>query len=520
VFDKPNYLRRPEMKPNPLRLRGPKELVRYLAAITCVAALLAGHAPVFARQDPQPAAPEAVKIPPDQLDALVAPIALYPDNLLSQTLVASTYPLEIVQLEQWLEKNQGLKDKALVDAVKKESWDPSIQAMSALPDVVKRLADDIQWTTDLGNAFLAQQKDVMDAIQRMRTKAKGTGALQSNEQQKVETQVVESKQVIVIEQSNPQVVYVPSYNPTVVYGAAIYPYPAIYYPPYTAGAVFAASAISFGVGLAMGAAWGGGWGWGCGWGGGDININRNNNFNRNTNISGGNRVNNIGSGNKWQHNPQHRGGAPYGDRGTANRFGGTARGDSLANRQRAAQRDIGRQGGNLGSTNRPGGVGDRGGLGDRGGVGDRGGAGNRGGVGDRGSAGNRGGDLRSNFERPGVSDRASAGDRGGARDRGSAGDRGGNRSGGSGGFGGGGDRVGNRSIPSSGGNRGSFGGGSGGFNGASSRSSSNRGSSSMGGFGGGSRGGGSFGGGSRGGGGFGGGSRGGGGGRGGGGRRR
>jgi hypothetical protein len=121
---------------------------------------------------------KAAKIPAEQLDSLVAPIALYPDPLLAQALAASTYPLEIIQLQQWLAKNKGLKDKALADAVAKESWDPSVQALAALPDVVKRLADDIQWTTDLGNAFLAQQGDVMDAVQRMRKKA-GQGQPQS-----------------------------------------------------------------------------------------------------------------------------------------------------------------------------------------------------------------------------------------------------------------------------------------------------------------------------------------------------
>ncbi|HYY41766.1 MAG TPA: DUF3300 domain-containing protein, partial [Pyrinomonadaceae bacterium] len=313
------------------------------------------------------AAGDAAKVSPEQLDSLVAPIALYSDPLLSQTLVASTYPLELIQLQQWLEKNKGLTGKKLSDAVAKQPWDPSIQAMAALPDVVKRLSDDIQWTTDLGNVFLAQQSDVFDAIQRMRQKAQGTGALNSNQQQKVETQVVESKEVIVIQQANPEVVYVPSYNPTVVYGAPVYPYPPIYYPPYSAGAVVAASAISFGVGMAIGAAWGGGgWGWGCGWGGNDINVNMNNNFNRNTNINGGNRTNISGNGNKWNHNAAHRGGAPYRDRATANRFGGAARGDSLANRQRAAQRDIGRQGGNLRSND---GLGGRNGVGDRNGVG-------------------------------------------------------------------------------------------------------------------------------------------------------
>src|ERR1700756_4497078 len=163
---------------------------------------------------------EAPKIPPDQLDSLVAPIALYPDPLLAQVLASSTYPLELIQLQQWLQKNSGLKDKALVDAVQKQPWDPSIQAMAALPDVVKRLADDIQWTTDLGNAFLAQQSDVMNAVQRMRKKAEGTGALVSNEHQKVENQQVEGKNVVVIEQASPEVVYVPEYNPVAVYGAA------------------------------------------------------------------------------------------------------------------------------------------------------------------------------------------------------------------------------------------------------------------------------------------------------------
>src|SRR6267142_2684496 len=361
----------PNTKMFGLRIRG-------VVAVLCALALVSGDslANIASPQSAQVSSPQsqAVAIAPDQLDALVAPVALYPDPLLAQTLAASTYPLEIIQLQQWLAKNPGLKDKALADAVAKQQWDPSIQALAALPDVVKRLADDIQWTTDLGNAFLAQQNDVMDAVQRMRKKAQDTGNLKSTEQQKVETSVIENKSVIVVEQANPQVVYVPSYDPVVVYGPAVYPYPRIYYPP--AGYYAAGLAISFGVGVMMGAFWSGGWGWGCGWGGNDININRNNNFNRNTNIGGGNR-NNIGggnrpsnqpargagnrpstqpvrgggdrggAGNKWQHSPQHRGGAPYRDRATADRFGGTTRGDSLANRQAGARQQVGRQGGNL-----------------------------------------------------------------------------------------------------------------------------------------------------------------------------
>jgi len=424
---------------------------RAVVAIICTVVLVPGDLLAFSPSPAQAPASspqnQAAKIPTEQLDSLVAPIALYPDPLLAQTLAASTYPLEIIQLQQWLQKNKNLKDKALADAAAKQPWDPSVQALAALPDVVKRLADDIQWTTDLGNAFLAQQSDVMDAVQRMRKKAQDKGNLKSTEQQKVETKVIENKSVIVVEQASPQVVYVPSYDPVVVYGPPIYPYPPIYYPPY--GYYGAGLAISFGVGVMMGAFWSGGWGWGCGWGGNnDITINRNNNFNRNTNVGGGNR-NNIGTGNRpsnqpsrgtgnrastqpvrgggdrgggagdrWQHSPEHRGGAPYKDRATADRFGGSARGDSLANRQASARQQLGRQGGNV-SSSRGGGVG----------IGNRPGGGS-------------------------VGNRAS---------------------------GGGADRIGSRDLSrSGGGNRDAFGGGSRGYSGSSARGSSSRGASSMG----------------------------------------
>src|ERR1700757_1377557 len=302
-----------------------------LTAVMCAIALVPGSAPATpsepASQQADSPAQEAPKIPNDQLDSLVAPIALYPDPLLAQVLAASTYPLELIQLQQWLEKNKNLKDKALADAVAKQPWDSSVQAMAPLPDLVKRLGDDIQWATDLGNAFLAQQSDVMDAVQRMRAKAKDTGNLKSSEQVKVETKVIESKSVVVIQQANPEVVYVPSYNPTVVYGPPVYPYPPVYYPP--PGYYAAGMAISFGVGLAMGAAWGGGWGYNTGWHGGNnnININNKNNIVNNSNrqnIGNGNRPSQQpgrGGGNSWQHNPQHRGGTPYGNRATANKYG-------------------------------------------------------------------------------------------------------------------------------------------------------------------------------------------------------
>ena len=264
------------MRSKTLRSRSWQGLIRLQLLALCCTTLLLARPGVLRAQDKVPPADTTAaadttkadtttaKLPPEQLEALVAPIALYPDDLLAQTLVASTYPLEIVQLQQWLAKHPSLKDKALADSVAKQPWDPSIQSMAAVPEVVKRLSDDIQWATDLGNAFLAQQKDVMDAVQRMRTKAKANGALESNEKQKVDTQVVENKTVIVVESTNPEVVYVPSYSPTVVYGPPVYPYPPIYYPPYYPGTAF----VSFSFGVMMGAAmWGGSCchaGWGAG----------------------------------------------------------------------------------------------------------------------------------------------------------------------------------------------------------------------------------------------------------------
>jgi hypothetical protein len=329
-----------------------KHTFRCAMALVCAALLVPGESLAWvAWQEPKAApAAETRKLPDEQLDSLVAPIALYPDPLLAQVLAASTYPLEIIQLQQWMQKHKDLKDKALTDAVMKQNWDPSVQAMAVLPEVVKRLADDIQWTAELGNAVLAQQSDVMDAVQRMRKKAQDKGNLKSTENQKVETQVVESKSVIVVQPAQPDVIYVPSYDPVVVYGAAYYPYPPIYYPP--PGYYAWGMAVSFGVGMMMGAAWGGGWG--CGWGHNDININRNNNFVNNGNLG------NRGGGGNWQHNPQHRGAAPYSDRATANKFGGTARGDSAANRQANARQNLSQRGPQAGTMDRGAGAGNLG----------------------------------------------------------------------------------------------------------------------------------------------------------------
>jgi hypothetical protein len=295
-------------------------------AIICVAILLAQRPYAFAQQQPATSTPDQGQkvLSAGQLDSMVAPIALYPDPILGQILVASTYPLEIVEAARWLKSNGNLQGTQLTQAAAQQPWDASVQALVALPDVLNRLNTNITWTTDLGNTFLAQQEGVMDAIQRMRTRAKDKGALQSTQQQVVTTSTDNGQANIEIQPASPQVVYVPQYNPVAVWGPPpdYYPYPAIYYPPYypSTGAVVAASAISFGVGVAIGAFWGGGWsGWGgWGWhpGWGHRNVVINNNFINNNHF---NRVN-VGAGNTWTHNPGHRGGVPYNNRSVANRF--------------------------------------------------------------------------------------------------------------------------------------------------------------------------------------------------------
>src|SRR5689334_15348128 len=253
--------------------------------------------PSGAAAAPAAGAEESAKLTPDQLDSLVAPIALYPDPLIAQCLVASTYPIDIIAAQQWLAKNANLKGEELEKAAQQQDWDPSIQALVSLPDALKVLSENIQ----------------------------------SSEQQKVETKVIESKETIIIQPAQPEVIYVPQYNPTVVYPPPVYPYPPMYYPPYVPGAAL----VSFGVGMAWGAAISGGWG--CGWGGGnnDITINNNNNYVKNSNNRNGN-GNRSGNSN-WQHNASQRGGAPYKDKATANKYGGSARGDSASSRSAGAQ---------------------------------------------------------------------------------------------------------------------------------------------------------------------------------------
>jgi hypothetical protein len=190
----------------PLTLR--VQSVTKTVAIVCALILAPGDA-VFVLAQDAPPPPVQAPLAPDQLDSLVAPIALYPDPLLSQILVAATYPLELVQADQWLQRNPGLTGPALTEGAQQQNWDPSVQALVIFPDLVKRLTSDITWTTNLGNAFLAQQGEVMDAVQRMRARAQQAGKLASTPQQQVIQTTDGGQPVIEIEPADPAVIYVP-----------------------------------------------------------------------------------------------------------------------------------------------------------------------------------------------------------------------------------------------------------------------------------------------------------------------
>ena len=358
---------------------------------------------------------------PEQLEALVAPIALYPDDLLANVLAASTYPLEVVQADRWLKERKNLKGDALKTEVEKQAWDDSVKALTSTADVLSMMSDKVDWTKNLGDAVLAQQPDVMDAIQRLRTKAYDNKKLVTTKQQKVSVQTQESKQVIVIESADPNTIYVPYYDPATVYGAWPYAaYPPYYfgYPSYIGAGVIAAG-LAFGTAWAIGR-WGNYWGGGCNWG------------NRNLYINRYNKINNIG--NNWQHNPSHRQGVRYNNANVQQRFGNNNPKAGVSNRMDFRGRD-GQQVLRP-EQNRPG-AGDRVGSGDRAGdrVGDRGGdrVGNR--AGDRVGAPDRAGADRGN--RPSTADRAKGGGSraNGGGDRAKAANRGSNAARGGGGRG-------------------------------------------------------------------------------------
>jgi len=387
-------------------------MVRYRSVLLAFAMLVATGVGAVAQQSatppppPQQQQPDQVLLKPEQLEALVAPIALYPDELLANVLAASTYPLEVVQADRWLKERKSLKGDALKKEVDGQSWDDSVKALASMPDVVAMMSDKIDWTKDLGDAVLAQQPDVMDAIQRLRTKAYDNKKLVTTKQQKVSVQTQESKQVIVIEPADPETIYVPYYDPATVYGT----WPYTDYPPYYfayqsyIGAGVIAAGLAFGAGWAIGR-WGNYWGGGFNWG------------NRNLYINHYNKINNVG--NNWQHNPAHRQGVRYSNANVQQRFGNSnlkaGAGDRMDFRGRDGQQVL------RAGQDRPGG-GDR--AGDRAGAdrGDRPGASDRAkGAGDRAKSGGdraKGGGDRAK----GGGDRAKGGgDRAKAANRGAGG---------------------------------------------------------------------------------------------------
>jgi len=260
----------------------------------------------------------------EELDQMLAPLALYPDSLLTQILMASTYPLEVVQADRFAKKNKDMKGDALTKALEAQPWDPSVKSLVNFPQVLAAMSEKIDLTQKVGDAFLAQQKDVMDTIQKLRAKAQASGNLKTTKEQVVKVE----KEVIIIESASPQVVYVPTYNPTVVYGAWPYPAypPAVYYPP-----VYA-TPYAFGAGIAMGAAWGYAWGH-SDWHGGHVENNYNQNININNNIDRSKyQGNRQGQGN-WQHDGSHRGGVSYRDQGTAQKYNRGTGGDAAKSRE-------------------------------------------------------------------------------------------------------------------------------------------------------------------------------------------
>jgi hypothetical protein len=285
--------------------------------VLLLAMLALASAGLYAQTPPPPdyqGAP-AAQLPQDQLDALLAPIALYPDQLLSQILIASTYPLDVVEAARFVQQNPGLKGDALNQALEGKNWDPSVLSLAAFPQVLTMMNDKLDWTQQLGDAFLANEAQVMATAQSLRARAQAQGNLQSTEQQKV---IVQEK-TIIIEPAQPQYLYVPVYNPTVIYGSWWWPSyrPWYWYPPTIYGYPPMGAAIT--AGFIWGTAWaisGNHWGWANpNWRGGNININVNNNyfFNRpgyNNHYQNGN----------WQHNPQQRRGVAYRDTNVQNKY--------------------------------------------------------------------------------------------------------------------------------------------------------------------------------------------------------
>ncbi len=282
-----------------------------------------------------------------ELDQMVAPIALYPDSLLSQILMATTYPANVTEAIKWSKDNPKQEGDAAVKAVQDKSWDPSVMSLVAFPQVLEMMGKETDWVQNVGDAFLANSEGVMDTVQKLRKKAKEEGNLKTSEQQKVIVEEQASETVIIIEPADPKVVYVPVYNPTVVYGTWWWPHyrPWYYYPPYGrygyygygfGGAV--ARGIGFGIGIGITHALWGGCHWGHGHGSVNINVNKFNNINVNRNKINNN---NRNSNSNWKHNSKNRRGVPYRDNKSRQQFGNKRSGASQRQnfRGRDAQRN-------------------------------------------------------------------------------------------------------------------------------------------------------------------------------------
>lgn len=313
-----------------------------LAGIS-VAVVLAGILePAVAQQAPLQPAPKTAAPAPglstEQLDNLVAPIALYPDPILGQVLAASTYPLELVEAGQWLKtaSSSHLQRAELINAAKQQNWDPSVQAMVAFPEVLDRLIEDIRWTADLGNAFLAQQGDVLAAVQRMRLRAQANGRLTSTPQQSVSTVTEGGQSAIQIEPVDSQVMYVPSYDPSYIWGPPDWgAYPALWYPPFGWG-FWPGVNVGLWFGGWGGPGWGwGGWGWCPGWFHRCVFVNHG--FISHFGFHG---VPGAFGRGIWAHNPNHRLGVPYSNRQLNGRFGAA----SMASRANAMRANTGSYG--------------------------------------------------------------------------------------------------------------------------------------------------------------------------------
>jgi hypothetical protein len=364
-----------------------------LAALLAIPTIAAAQTPSTPATSASAPATNNQLLSSGQLEALVSPIALYPDSLLSNVLMASTYPLEVVQAERWLNQNKNLSGDALRAAVNKQTWDESVKALIATPSALAMMNSEIDWTQKLGDAVLAQQPEVAAAIQRLRLRAEDNGKLMTTPQQTV-TVLQDGggggQRTVVIEQASDDTVYVPAYDPGVVFGSWPYPeYPPYYwgYPDYWGygvGAGVLARGLWFGAGYALGNWGSGGYGWGgrVNWGNGGIVRN----WPRATPYNVTN-INNIGNrvGNNWQHNPSHRLGVGYNNSNVAQRFGDA---------NRAAQRgNLANNRGNLGGNLAAGAGGLAAGAALRGAANRQGaGAGNRAGnrqAGNRAQAGNR-----------------------------------------------------------------------------------------------------------------------------------